>query len=166
MRGDHGIRRDNGVSRHSLEAQVRLRSGPTPEIRARPIEARRIRRCERAAGLANPAIHAVGRNKPIETERLLKPNDVGLPRIELRQSRSVRASIHKQTLDNSRHATGQRLVFPEPQYIPPCPLQCDIRIAVAPSVRFDLLAPKLAISLRPSPVSGASMPETAVNENR
>ena len=41
-----------------------------------------------------------------------------------------------------------------------------IGIAIAGSVAFDLCAPPLAVVFRPSPMFGASVPKTTIDENR
>lgn len=57
-------------------------------------------------------------------------------------------------------------MFPDAHWFPASFLQLPVRVAVAFAVPLDLLAPERWVTLRPSAVLGAAVPEATVYEDR
>lgn len=56
-------------------------------------------------------------------------------------------------------------MFPDPYDLPPLRLESSIRVDVPFAIRFQFLSPPLGIILRDRAMDGATMPETAIDEN-
>ena len=68
-------------------------------------------------------------------------------------------------ISNSDRHLLRVIVGPHPQDAPPLRRQSVVGPPVSLAIGLDLLAPPLGVSLWPSPMLGASMPEAAIDED-